>query len=135
MEQMSAGPGATIGAPKIITPAQPIVATHPASLPINPSLNPAGKPVIVPQIVGGELQLPSKVLYLQNVPKGATEERITDFFRPDHTVGLVEVRLVPTRHDLAFVEFADENHASNARQALDGALMGDVPVKVSFAKR
>jgi len=125
MEQMSPS-----GAPV------PKIASSSSQAPsLSVTVNAAGKPVMAPQVVGGELQLPSKVLYLQNVPAEAGEEQITDFFRPDHVIGLVEVRVVPTRKDLAFVEFSDEAHASAARQALDGASLLGAPVKVSFAKR
>lgn len=135
MEQMSTGTISNPPTPKIISPTTLLSPNIAEPVSSQVSLNPSGKPVIAPQIVGGELQLPNKVLYLQNLPPTATEESITNFFRPNHSVGLVEVRLVPTRRDLAFVEFTDENLASSARSALDGSHLDDVSIKLSFAKR
>jgi hypothetical protein len=50
--------------------------------------------------------------------------------------GFKEVRLVPGRHDIAFVEFATEIQSGTAREALQGFKVSPThPMKISFAKK
>lgn len=78
-------------------------------------------PLLGPQMVGGELQLPNKVLYLQQVPEGTTESQLTEVFK--RFAGFVEVRLVPNHPELAFAEYENEAQAAVARQATDGTVI------------
>lgn len=50
--------------------------------------------------------------------------------------GFKEVRLVPGRHDIAFVEFDNEVQAGAAREALQGFKITQTnAMKISFAKK
>jgi len=50
--------------------------------------------------------------------------------------GFKEVRLVPGRHDIAFVEFENEVQAGAAKDALQGFKITPTnPLKISFAKK
>lgn len=50
--------------------------------------------------------------------------------------GFKEVRLVPGRHDIAFVEFDNEVQAGAARDALQGFnITQNNAMKISFAKK
>lgn len=89
---------------------------------------------LTPQMVGGELQLPNKVLYLQNLPEGTRESQLSVLFK--RYPGFVEMRLVPNRPDLAFAEYENEMQAAAARQALDNhELMPGTRLRVAFARR
>ena len=50
--------------------------------------------------------------------------------------GFKEVRLVPGRHDIAFVEFENELQSAAARDALQGfKITPTASMKISFAKK
>ena len=50
--------------------------------------------------------------------------------------GFKEVRLVPGRHDIAFVEFETEMQSAAARDALQGfKITPTTAIKISFAKK
>ncbi len=50
--------------------------------------------------------------------------------------GFKEVRLVPNRHDIAFVEFENELQAGAAKDALQGfKITPSYSMKISFAKK
>lgn len=50
--------------------------------------------------------------------------------------GFKEVRLVPNRHDIAFVEFENEVQAGTAKAALNGFKITPTnAMKISFAKK
>jgi len=54
----------------------------------------------------------------------------------DRFAGFKEVRLVPGRHDIAFVEFENEVQAGAAKNALQGfKITPTTPMKISFAKK
>ena len=65
---------------------------------------------------------PNRILFLTDLPSSYTEdtELISSLFS-QHT-GFKEVRLVPGRNDLAFVEFHHETTAVAARDSLNGEL-------------
>ena len=50
--------------------------------------------------------------------------------------GFKEVRLVPGRHDIAFVEFETETQSAAAKEALQGfKITPSNAMKISFAKK
>ncbi|KAF8968345.1 hypothetical protein BDZ97DRAFT_1800089 [Flammula alnicola] len=49
---------------------------------------------------------PNKILFLQNLPESVTKEQLVALF--SQYPNLHEVRLIPTKRDIAFVEFLDE---------------------------
>ncbi|RHZ12049.1 hypothetical protein DYB37_010485 [Aphanomyces astaci] len=80
------------------------------------------------------LVLPHKILFLQDVPEACNQDALSILFKQYH--GFKEVRLVPGKKGLAFVEFLDEVQASIALQGLNGfKLSADERLKVSFAKK
>lgn len=87
------------------------------------------------QMVHGDLQLPNKILYLQNVPPQGSEQKLIELFKK--FAGFIEIRMVPTRSDVAFAEYENEMYSSVARQALDGSqiLAGHAALSVTFARR
>nr|KAJ3419887.1 hypothetical protein HK105_006376 [Polyrhizophydium stewartii] len=78
---------------------------------------------------------PNNILFVQSLPEDVTEEAITALFRP--FMGFKEVRLVPNRSDIAFVEYENEIAASIAKQALHCFRMGQDKdeIRVTFAKK
>ncbi|XP_063686252.1 U2 small nuclear ribonucleoprotein B''-like isoform X2 [Bolinopsis microptera] len=73
------------------------------------------KPRPTPPQTGSEI--PHKILFLQNLPPETTEMMLTMLF--EQFPGFKETRLVPGRHDIAFVEFEVDQQASQAKQALN----------------
>ncbi|GAA5963250.1 hypothetical protein JCM21900_006568 [Sporobolomyces salmonicolor] len=83
---------------------------------------------------------PNKILFVQNLPDDTTKESLEALFRP--FPNLVEVRTIPGRRNIAFVEFADEGSSSVARDALHNTKFGaeagkdeGLKLKVTFAKK
>jgi RNA recognition motif-containing protein len=103
-------------------------AASPAAL-IASSASPMGS------VTGDALQLPNKTLFIQQVPAGVDGAELNDIFK--RFSGFEEVRVVPNRTDLAFVEFENEIGAAYARNAIDQQLLrpGMPPLRVTFAKR
>jgi len=60
--------------------------------------------------------VPHKILFLQNLPQETTEMMLTMLF--EQFPGFKETRLVPGRHDIAFVEFNSDTEAAQAKTAL-----------------
>lgn len=89
---------------------------------------------------------PNKILFLQNLPENVTKDQLTALFSQyvldfwyhymmmltyGRYPNLYEVRLIPTKRDIAFVEYMDENSASVAKDALHNyKLDGESKVKV-----
>jgi len=93
--------------------------------------NPAAAPVtpaVIPE------QPPHYILFLTNLPEETNEMMLSMLF--NQFPGFKEVRLVPGRHDIAFVEFETEVQSSAARDALQGfKITPNNAMKISFAKK
>ncbi|KAF8588831.1 RNA-binding domain-containing protein [Ramaria rubella] len=77
---------------------------------------------------------PNKILFLQNLPESVTKDQLTALF--SQYPNLHEVRLIPTKRDIAFVEYMDENSASVAKDALHNyKLDGEGKIKITFARK
>jgi RNA recognition motif-containing protein len=81
---------------------------------------------------------PNKILFAEHLPEDATEGAaalLSDLFA--RFAGFVEVRPVPGKRDIAFVEFVSEENAAVALSGLQGHKLGDPPksLVLSFAKR
>lgn len=100
-----------------------VFSTHPAvAAPPQPFLNMNIEPP------------PNKILFLTNLPKETNEMMITVLFR--QFPGFKEVRLVPGRHDIAFVEFENEIVSAAAKDSLQGFKITPThPVKITFANK
>ena len=72
------------------------------------NLGPGG----IPQSALAE-QPPNNILFITNLPEETTEMGLCMLF--NQFTNFKEVRLVPGRHDIAFVEFATELHAGLAK--------------------
>jgi len=79
-------------------------------------------------------QPPHHILFLTNLPEETNEMMLSMLF--NQFPGFKEVRLVPGRHDIAFVEFENEVQAGAAKDALQGFKITPTnAMKISFAKK
>lgn len=79
-------------------------------------------------------QPPNQILFLTNLPEETTEMMLSMLF--NQFPGFKEVRLVPGRHDIAFVEFENEIQSAAAKDALQGFKITPTnAMKISFAKK
>jgi len=77
---------------------------------------------------------PNKILFLQNLPESVTKDQLLVLFSP--YPNLHEVRLIPTKKDIAFVEYVDEGSAGVAKDALHNyKLDGENKIKITFARK
>lgn len=81
-----------------------------------------GQPEPNPQLAAGGIpqaalleQPPNSILFLTNLPEETSEMLLQMIF--NQFAHFKEVRLVPGRHDIAFVEFDDEFHAAAAKDS------------------
>jgi hypothetical protein len=108
----------------------------PAAMPMAPSVpTPATAPQIAPMGGGGmPEQPPHHILFLTNLPEETNEMMLSMLF--NQFPGFKEVRLVPGRADIAFVEFENEVQAGAAKDALQGfKITPNNAMKISFAKK
>ena len=62
--------------------------------------------------------------------------KLKNEFKKNRFPGYKEVRLVPNRHDIAFVEFENEIQAGSAKDALQGFKITPThSMRVTFAKK
>ncbi|KAK6191436.1 hypothetical protein SNE40_003127 [Patella caerulea] len=79
-------------------------------------------------------QPPNQILFITNLPEETNEMMLSMLF--NQFPGFKEVRLVPGRHDIAFVEFETEAQAGAAKDALQGfKITPSNAMKISFAKK
>jgi len=93
-------------------------------------------PVVTQQSGGTAIpeQPPHHILFLTNLPEETNEMMLSMLF--NQFPGFKEVRLVPGRHDIAFVEFGNEVQAGAAKVALQGfKITPSNAMKISFAKK
>ncbi|XP_018606375.2 U2 small nuclear ribonucleoprotein B'' isoform X1 [Scleropages formosus] len=77
---------------------------------------------------------PNYILFLNNLPEETNEIMLSMLF--SQFPGFKEVRLVPSRHDIAFVEFENECQAGTARDALQGfRITSSCAMKITYAKK
>ncbi|KIK35902.1 hypothetical protein CY34DRAFT_811801 [Suillus luteus UH-Slu-Lm8-n1] len=77
---------------------------------------------------------PNKILFLQNLPESVTKDQLMALF--SQYPNLHEVRLIPTKKDIAFVEYMDEGSAGVAKDALHNyKLDGENKIKITFARK
>ena len=84
--------------------------------------------------VAATAQGPNCTLFVENLPHEANEAMLLLVFQK--FPGLKEVRLIPHRPGIAFIEYDNEPGAMAALQGLQGfKLATDKPMHLSFAKR
>jgi len=77
---------------------------------------------------------PSSILFAQNLPEDCNDMMLSMLFKT--YAGFKEVRMVPGKKGLAFIEFTDEVSAGSALQGLHGfKLTPTQTLALSFAKR
>lgn len=94
-----------------------------------PQLGPGG----IPQSALVE-QPPNSILFLTNLPEDISSMSLSCIM--NQFAGFKEVRLVPGRHDIAFVEFENEFQSGVAKDALQGFKISPTnALKITFAKK
>jgi RNA recognition motif-containing protein len=77
---------------------------------------------------------PNNILFIQNLPEETTQDDLREVFEVH--AGLVEIRTIPSKKDIAFVEFADEAAATVAKDALHNfKIDGETKMKVTYARK
>jgi RNA recognition motif-containing protein len=116
----------------------PIVPVNMLGMPmLPPMMMPPGmgppRPPSQPQIPD-ELLPPNHILFIQHLPTtGSTQQRLQSSF--GSFMGFKEVRMIPGRHDIAFVEFESEQEAANAKSSLNGMQIDGNMIKVTFSRK
>jgi U2 small nuclear ribonucleoprotein B'' len=89
---------------------------------------------IMPQGKEAIPALPNKILFLQNLPPETSENMLTMLFRAYQ--GFKEVRMVPGKSDIAFVEYENEHQAMTAMDQLNNfKLTPTHSMKIIYAKK
>ncbi|KAJ0425521.1 hypothetical protein BJY00DRAFT_274427 [Aspergillus carlsbadensis] len=73
-------------------------------------------------VIPDEYLPPNKILFLRDLPDTADQDQLTAMF--GRFEGFREVRLVPGRKGIAFVEYEGETGAISAKEAMSGMAMG-----------
>src|SRR5271170_1790949 len=76
---------------------------------------------------------PNKVLFLQNLPDSTTKEELVQIYSVFE--GFREVRMVPGRKGIAFVEYDMEGQAGLARVNTAKLVLEDRQVSVTFQRK
>ncbi|KAF9889425.1 hypothetical protein FE257_007326 [Aspergillus nanangensis] len=86
-------------------------------------------------VVPDEYLPPNKILFLRDLPDTADQENLTAVF--GRFEGFQEVRTVPGRKGIAFVEYETESGAISAKEATSGMPMGDSgkPIRVTYQRQ
>jgi U2 small nuclear ribonucleoprotein B'' len=93
----------------------------------------AAAPGAADAAASSEPEVPHTILYLENLPKETTQPVIEMLF--DKLPGFKEVRVVPGRPDIAFVEYDSLDNAAHARATMQSfPITSGKHLKISFAK-
>ena len=86
-------------------------------------------------VVPDEYLPPNKILFVQNLPEDYDVDGLTQIF--GRFEGFREVRLVPTRKGIAFVEYEAEAGAISAKESTSGMGLGaeSKPIKVTYQRQ
>lgn len=86
-------------------------------------------------VIPDEYLPPNKILFLQNLPENYDVEALTAIF--GRFEGLREVRMVPGRKGLAFVEYEAEGGAISAKENVAGMALGaeGQVIKVTYQRQ
>ncbi|XP_034534778.1 U2 small nuclear ribonucleoprotein B'' [Notolabrus celidotus] len=77
---------------------------------------------------------PNYILFLNNLPEETNEMMLSMLF--NQFPGFKEVRLVPGKHDISFVEFESDTQAGVAKDALQGfRITATCAMKITYAKK
>ncbi|XP_028676530.1 U2 small nuclear ribonucleoprotein B'' [Erpetoichthys calabaricus] len=99
-----------------------------------PQQGSSNQPVSATQSLSTPDNPPNNILFLNNLPEETNEMMLSMLF--NQFPGFKEVRLVPGRHDIAFVEFKNEEMAGTAKDALQGfKITSSNAMKITYAKK
>jgi RNA recognition motif-containing protein len=118
---------------KLKRPAAAAESTRPAKTTKGAGLKPTSGATTA--VVPDEYLPPNKILFLRELPDEASEEGLSAVF--GRFEGFQEVRLVPGRKGIAFVEYQTEAGAISAKEATSGMPMGDQgkPIRVTYQRQ
>jgi RNA recognition motif-containing protein len=120
-------PGGPIAGQTDISGTRPAKAARTSAL---KSTNPSGAATVVPD----EYLPPNKILFVQNFPEDYDVDALTSIF--GRFEGFREVRLVPGRKGIAFVEYDTEQGAISAKENTAGMSFGKSHViKVTYQRQ
>ncbi|XP_030849279.1 U2 small nuclear ribonucleoprotein B'' [Strongylocentrotus purpuratus] len=115
------------GAPPAANQPPPLLGEMPMQMGQPPIQVPTAPAPVVPDE-------PNNILFLTNLPEETNELMLEVLFKQFN--GYKEVRLVPGRHDIAFVEFANEQQSGTAKDALQGFKITPTnTLKIAYAKK
>lgn len=84
--------------------------------------------------IDSQEQEPNRILFLTNLPPEANDAMLSILF--NQFPGFKEVRLIPGRSDIAFVEFDNEHQSKAAKDNLNGFNLSPVQkLQINFAKK
>ncbi|KAK9469190.1 hypothetical protein V1512DRAFT_231331 [Lipomyces arxii] len=86
-----------------------------------------------PAGIPDELLPPNKILFLQNLPDTITANQLTEAF--EKFPGFFEVRLVPGRKGIGFVEYEADENAIAAKAGTTSLLFDEKKPKITYARR
>ncbi|GAM34349.1 hypothetical protein TCE0_015r01872 [Talaromyces pinophilus] len=86
-------------------------------------------------VIPDEYLPPNKILFLRELPEDADADMLSSIF--GRFEGFREVRLVPGRKGIAFVEYENETGAISAKEATSGMPMGPnaKPIRVTYQRQ
>ncbi|KAJ6119716.1 U1 small nuclear ribonucleoprotein [Penicillium sp. IBT 18751x] len=113
--------------------AAPIDTTRPAKTTKGAGLKPTSGATTA--VIPDEYLPPNKILFLRDLPDDASQEGLAAVF--GRFEGFQEVRMVPGRKGIAFVEYETESGAISAKEATAGMPMGEQskPIRVTFQRQ
>lgn len=94
---------------------------------------PTKKATTTKQTVPADGNPPHKILFVQNLPDEITVDIMQAIFA--RYPGFKEVRMVPGRAGIAFVEYNDDDSAITAREGTGGMTLSGQQLKVSYGKK
>ncbi|CAH3045586.1 unnamed protein product [Porites lobata] len=99
-----------------------------------PVVAPVAQNVVPAAVQQPAVELPNNILFLTSLPNETTELMLSMLF--NQFPGFKEVRLVPGRSDIAFVEFENDVQSGTAKGALQGfRITPSNAMKITYAKK
>lgn len=86
-------------------------------------------------VVEQQMLPPNRILFVENIPKDTSHELLADRFA--RFAGYVEVRSIPGKEGIAFVEFNSEADAAVAMSGMNAHVLveNEPPISVTYAKQ
>jgi len=95
---------------------------------------PSAPEVVTPSVAASTPNMPNQILFIENLPEAVNEMMLSMLFQ--QFPGFKEVRLVPGKSGIAFVEFESEMQSGVAMGGLQGFKITPTNLmKITYAKR